>query len=149
MQNQYRLKPRKSKASVSLSDLHRDNGGGLMRINIHRPEQFDPIAFALARLAGDVNAQALALAVEHLAEAARADNLPPCFTCGGRVTFGAVLVLRAERDDPSMMMNGALCPDCSRLDDEEIFARAEEVLRHFWPDARTIDPAAVSAPGRT
>ena len=122
-------------------DFHADTGGAF-RLSLYRRDRFDIVQHLAARLAGDLQAAALEIALRDLVNAKIDGRLPDCFTCGAAMSRlpEVVMVMLPERHDPSFTMASGCCPACAALTDAEIMSRAEAVLRRgAWPELRTID----------
>ena len=128
-------------------DFHADTGGAF-RLSLHRRDQFDLVAYLAARLAGNLQAAALGIALEDLVKAATEGRLPDCLICGTplRRLPQVIVTMLPERPDPHITMASGCCPACAALTDAEIMSRAEGVLRRgAWPELRVVDTAHVSA----
>jgi hypothetical protein len=127
-------------------DFHEDTGGAF-RLTLHRRSQFDIVQYLAARLAGDLQAAALDIALEVLAKAATEGGLPNCLVCGTPLARlpPIIVTMLPERSDPSAVIASGICPACAEATDAQIMATIEEVLRGgAWPELRALDMAQVS-----
>jgi hypothetical protein len=127
-------------------DFHADTGGAF-RLTLHRRDRFDLVAYLAARLAGDLQAAALGIALEDLVNAAAESRLPDCLICGTplRRLPLVIVTMLAERPDPSITMASGCCPACAEMTDAELMVAIEEVLRRgAWPELRAVDPLQIS-----
>jgi hypothetical protein len=117
-------------------DSHEDTGGAF-RLGLYRRDRFDLAVYVAARLTGDVQAAALGAALENLVEAAAEGRLLHCLICGApphRLPL-VIAVMVPERPDPSTVMASGFCTTCAAMNDADILARAEQVLRQgAWPE---------------
>ncbi len=127
-------------------DFHADTGG-TFRLSLYRRDRLDIVRHLAARLAGDLQAAALEIALRDLVNAEIDGRLPDCLLCGAALSRlpEVVMVMLPERADPSFTMASGCCPACAALTDAEIMSRAEGVLCRAWPDLRAVDPAQMSS----
>jgi hypothetical protein len=132
--------PTLAQVSDGLQQLVAD-GDGVVEIHVIRDE--DKVGLLAGTLAGDHPATVLASALTQFhRQVRRSPGYQPalCACCPRSIRRSrftpAFLVPRGVAPDGAVALG--ICERCARTRDQ-VFARANEVMKRFWPNSRTLD----------
>ena len=92
------------------TEIYRE-GDGVFALRVYGGPEF--LALLQSARPGDSIVQREIEGVTHMLRQFYGGQQPPCWICGGVVTFPQMVVLLCVyRDDPSRGIGGFICPDC-------------------------------------
>jgi hypothetical protein len=131
----------------------RADAGGVMTLQVVRPETMSPLGLA-ARRRDPVALATLGVLSRWDASIQGAPEPPLCLCCefsfSGRAVPGAFMVTLPARDDPALGLVSPICRGCAAGTDAEIFKTGVARLRaSLWPDLRPLSSAYMPATAGT